>query len=399
MDRSRARGGPQALRYNLLTERMLRLVSFLLLVGVASSGAAQTPLPIPPVPAIAAKSWLLLDYQSQQLIASANAEERADPAALTKLMTAYVAFDAIRQKQIWLTQPLPVSAKAAKMPGARMFLVQDRLATVDELLRGLIVTAANDAAIALAEGIAGSEEAFVQEMNVLARQHAMAGTHFANATGLLDPANFSTAADLARLASAVLREFPEFLPLYAQRDLTYNGISQPNRNLLLGRDPNIDGLSIGQSDSAGYCMIATARREHRRLIAVVLGAASESVRAIDAQKLLNYGFQYYDTVRLYEKGATVAELRVWKGSEETLKAGFDYDLYVAVPRGQSGLIKASLESKQPIIAPVGRMQPVGVLKLTFNGKPMAEYPVVALESVTVANLFGRAWDTLRLLFK
>jgi D-alanyl-D-alanine carboxypeptidase (penicillin-binding protein 5/6) len=378
---------------------MLRLASFLLLVGVALSGAAQTPLPIPPVPPIAAKSWLLLDYQSQQLIASGSPDQRTDPAALTKLMTAYVTFDAIRQKRITLTQPLLVSARAAKMPGARMFLVEGRLATADELLRGLIVAAANDAAIALAEGIAGSEEAFVQEMNARAQQHAMTGTRFTNATGLPDPGHYSTAADLARLASAVLREFPEFLPLYALRDLTHNGITQPNRNLLLGRDPNIDGLSVGQSDGGGYCMIATARREHRRLLAVVLGAASESARAIEAQKLLNYGFQYYDTVRLYERGATVAELRVWKGSDQTLKAGFDYDLYVAVPRGQSSLLKASLESKQPIVAPVSRMQPVGVLKLTFDGKPMAEYPVVALESVTVANLFGRAWDTLRLLFK
>jgi D-alanyl-D-alanine carboxypeptidase (penicillin-binding protein 5/6) len=378
---------------------MLRLAAFLLLAGSALSGSAQSLLPIPPVPPIAAKSWLLLDYQSQQLIASGSAEQRADPAALTKLMTAYVAFDAIRQKRITLAQPLPVSAKAAKMPGARMFLVPDRPATVDELLRGLIVQAANDAAIALAEGIAGSEEAFVQEMNARAQQHGMAGTRFANATGLPDPGHYSTAADLARLASTVLREFPEFLPLFGLRDLTYNGITQPNRNLLLGRDPHVDGFAAGHSDSAGYCMIATARREHRRLIALVLGAASESARAIEAQKLLNYGFQYYDTVRLYEKGAAVAVLPVWKGSEETLKAGFDYDLFVAVPRGQSSLLKASLETKQPIVAPVSRQQPVGVLKLTFDGEPVAEYPVVALESVAVANLFGRAWDTLRLLFK
>jgi D-alanyl-D-alanine carboxypeptidase (penicillin-binding protein 5/6) len=378
---------------------MLRLASFLLLAGVALSGAAQSLLPIPPVPPIAAKSWLLLDYQSQQLIASGDPDQRTDPAALTKLMTAYIAFDAIRQKRVTLAQPVPVSAKAAKMPGPRMFLVQDRPATVDELLRGLIVQAANDAAIALAEGIAGSETAFVQEMNARAQQHAMAGTRFTNATGLPDPGHYTTAADLARLASAVLREFPEFLPLYAAREHTYNGITQPNRNLLLGRDPNVDGLATGQSESAGYCVIATARREHRRLVAIVLGAASEGARAIEAQKLLNYGFQYYDTVRLYEKGATVAELRVWKGSEDTLKAGFDYDLYVAVPRGQSSLLKASLESKQPILAPVSRRQPVGKLKLTFDGKPVAEYQVVALESVAVANLFGRAWDTLRLLFK
>jgi D-alanyl-D-alanine carboxypeptidase (penicillin-binding protein 5/6) len=378
---------------------MHRFIFLLLLVGAALPCVAQTTLPIPPVPPIAAKSWLLLDYQSQQLIGSHATDERIEPASLTKLMTAYLVFSALAQEQITLTQPLPVSTKASKMTGSRMFIDPSRPVTVDELLRGMIVQAGNDATIALAEGVAGNEEAFVERMNAQAQHMGLTGTHFANATGVPAPQHYSTVIDLAKLATALIRDFPQFLPLYALREYTYNRITQPNRNLLLGRDPYVDGLGTGHTESGGFCLIATARREHRRLIAIVTGAVSENARAAEAQKLLNYGFQHYDTVRVYEKGATVAELRVWKGSESTLRAGFDYDLYVSVPRGQSSLLKASLVSRQPLLAPVSSLQPVGTLKLTFNGKPVAEYPVVALESVGVANILGRAWDTLRLLFK
>jgi D-alanyl-D-alanine carboxypeptidase (penicillin-binding protein 5/6) len=360
---------------------------------------AQTTFLVPPAPPIAAKSWLLLDYQSQQLILAEGADERVEPASLTKLLDAYLVFEALRRGQITLTQTIQVSLKASKMPGSRMFVVPKLPVTIDDLLHGMIVLSANDAAIALAEGVAGNEDSFVQLMNAQAARLGLTGTRFANATGLSAPQHYSTATDLARLATALIRDFPEYLPLFGLREFTYNGITQPNRNLLLGRDPNVDGLKTGHTESAGFCLIATARRDHRRMIAIVLGAGSESARAVEAQKLLNYGFQYYDTVRVYERGATVMELPVWKGSEHTLKAGFDYDLYVSVPRGQSALLKAQLVSQQPIVAPVAHRQPVGTLKLSFNGKPMADYPVVALESVGVANLAGRAWDTLRLLFK
>jgi D-alanyl-D-alanine carboxypeptidase (penicillin-binding protein 5/6) len=373
--------------------------ALLLWVCVALPGFAQTTFPFPPTPPIAARSWLLLDYQSQQLIAAEGADQRVEPGSLTKLMSAYLVFEALRQQQITAAQPMGVSIKASKMPGSRMFVVPERPVTVEELLHGMIVLSANDATIALAEGLAGSEDGFVQMMNAQARRLGLANTRFANATGLPAAQHYSTATDLARLSTALIRDFPEYLPLYGLHDYTYNGITQLNRNLLLGRDPHVDGLKTGQTESAGYCLIATARRDHRRLIAIVLGATSESARAAEAQKLLNYGFQYYDTVRVYEKGATVMELPVWKGSERTLKAGFDYDLYVSVPRGQSALLKAQVVSQQPIVAPVALHQPVGTLKLSFNGKPVADYPLVALESVAVANLAGRAWDTLRLLFK
>jgi D-alanyl-D-alanine carboxypeptidase (penicillin-binding protein 5/6) len=284
------------------------------------------------------------------------------------------------------------------MPGSRMFLLPDTTPTVDELLRGLIVVSGNDATIVLAEGVAGSEEEFVARMNRQARRLGLSGTRFSNATGLPDPQHYSTTGDLARLAEAVARDFPMYLPLYALRSVSYNGITQPNRNVLLGRDPRVDGLKTGHTENAGYWLIATARSGDRHLLAVVMGAASDSARALQAQKLLNYGFQYYQTVRLYGQGDTVAELPVWKGSARRLKAGFEEDLYVSVPRGQGELLKATLTSLQPLLAPVSRQQQVGVLHLAFDGKPVGEYPVVALESVSVANIFLRIWDGLRLLF-
>ena len=300
---------------------VLTLVVLLSWAHVACAQPAAAPsatphLDRPQPPSIEAKAWLLLDLRSRQVIASHSADERVEPASLTKLMSAYLVFEALKQKQITLDQRLPVSQKAWRMPGSRMFLLPDATPTVDELLRGLIVVSGNDATIALAEGVAGSEEEFVARMNLQARRLGLSGTRFSNATGLPDPQHYSTTGDLARLAEAVARDFPMYLPLYALRSLTYNGITQPNRNVLLGRDPRVDGLKTGHTENAGYCLIATARSGDRQLLAVVMGAASESARALQAQKLLNYGFQYYQTVRLYAQGDTVAELPVWKGSAQ-----------------------------------------------------------------------------------
>lgn len=353
----------------------------------------------PPPPPIAARAWLLLDYQSQHVIAAHNVDERVEPASLTKLMSAYVVFEALKQKQISLERSVPVSVKAWRMPGSRMFLEPSKPATIDELLHGMIVQSGNDATIALADAVAGSEEAFVESMNQRAAHIGLSGTHFANATGLSDPHHYSTASDLATLAVAVMRDFAEYFPLYSLREYTYNGITQRNRNELLFRDPYVDGLKTGHTESAGYCLIATARREQRRLLAIVTGAASENARGIEAQKLLNYGFQYYETVKLYPGGAAVAEIPVWKGSDKRLKAGFREDLYVAIPKGQGRLLQGKLVSMQPLIAPVSLQQQVGVLRLSFDGKPYGEYPVFALEQVGVANALVRTWDSLQLLFK
>ena len=371
---------------------MLRVL-ILLLVLAAGAARAQAP-----VPAVAAKSWLLLDLQSQQVIAERGSQERIEPASLTKLMTAYVLFEAIRQKELTLSRELQVTTEAWKTPGARMFLEVDTLVPVEQLLRGMIVVSANDATITLAHGLAGSEEAFVERMNAQAKRLGMTNTRFVNVTGLPAEGHYSTAYDLAVLANALVRDFPQYLGTYVLRELTYNGVTQPNRNLLLARDPRVDGLKTGYTEGAGYCIIATARRDDRRLMAVVMGASSDAARATEAQRLLNYGFQHYETVRLYAQGSEITRVPVWKGSEKQVRVGMPRDLFLSVPRGQGNLLKAALTTRQPLLAPLSAGQEVGRLRVTFDGKPVGEYPVVALEGVSVANVFIRAWDGVRLLF-
>lgn len=353
----------------------------------------------PPAPAIAANAYLLLDFQSGQVLASHNVHERAEPASLTKLMTAYLTFTALRQKSLKPEQTVSVSERAWRADGSRMFIEPRKPVTVDELIRGMVVQSGNDASIALAEAIAGSEEAFVRMMNREAARLGMKNTNFTNSTGLPHPQHYSTAYDLALLAAAIIRDFPEYYPLYSTKEYRYNNISQANRNRLLWTDPTVDGMKTGYTEQAGYCLIASARRGERRLISVVLGADSDAARAAESQKLLNYGFQFYDSVRLYEKNQPVATLRVWKGVANTVKAGFTGDLYLALPKGQAEKLKASVESLQPLLAPVRAGQVVGTLKLTLDGKPYREMPVVALDSVPLAGILGRGWDSLRLLFK
>jgi D-alanyl-D-alanine carboxypeptidase (penicillin-binding protein 5/6) len=280
-----------------------------------------------------------------------------------------------------------------------MFIEPRKPVTVDELIRGMIVQSGNDACIALAEAIAGSEEIFAQMMTREAQRLGMKNTSFMNSTGLPNPQHYSTAHDLALLAAAIVRDFPEHYPLYSLREFRYNNISQSNRNRLLWQDSTVDGMKTGYTENAGYCLITSAKRGERRLISVVLGTASESVRAAESQKLLNYGFQFYDSVRLYEKNQPVATLKVWKGGSDSVKAGFTGDFYLTLPKGQADNIKASVESLQPLLAPISAGQQVGIMKLTLDGKPFRELPVVALEAVPLAGIFGRGWDSLRLLFK
>ena len=378
----------------------MRFFQFLILLAVASASAAQTsPALAPPSLTVAAKSYLLLDYHSRQSLAGKNADERVEPASLTKLMTAYLTFAALKQKLIELTQVVPVSQRAWKAEGSRMFVEPRKPVTVDELMRGVIVQSGNDACIALAELIAGSEEAFAQMMNREAQRLGMKNTNFVNSTGLPHAQHYSTAQDLALLAAAIIRDYPEYHPLYAMKEFRYNNITQANRNRLLWSDPAVDGMKTGYTENAGYCLVTSARRGERRLISVVLGAASETARAAESQKLLNYGFQFYDSVRLYEKNQAVASLQVWKGSGDSVKAGVLGDLYVSLPKGQADRLKANLESQQPLVAPIGAGQRIGVMKLTLEGKPYAEIPIVALESIPLAGIFGRGWDTIRLLFK
>lgn len=377
----------------------MRAFRFLIFVGAVCTAFAQSvPAQVPPPP-VAAKSYLLLDYQSRQPLASQNSAERVEPASLTKLMTAYLTFSALKQRRIEVTQVVPVSERAWKAEGSRMFIEPRKPVTVDELMRGMIVQSGNDACIALAELISGSEEAFAQLMNREALRLDMKNTHFVNSTGLPDPQHYSTAQDLALLAMAIIRDFPEYHPLYSMKEFRYNNIAQANRNRLLWSDPTVDGMKTGYTENAGYCLITSAQRGGRRLLSVVLGTASETARATESQKLLNYGFQNFESVKLYDKNQPVANVQIWKGAGNSLKAGFSDDLYVSLPKGQADKLKANLESRQPLIAPVSAGQKVGVMKLTLDSKPYAEIPVVALEAVAVAGILGRGWDSIRLFFK
>ena len=378
-----------------------RLFSRLLyaFAGCCIALSANAQLPPPTAPAVEARAWLLLDFNSGQVLASHNASERFEPASLTKLMTAYLTFGALKQKSLKPDQVIPVSTRAWKSEGSRMFIEPNKPVIVEDLLRGMIIQSGNDASVALAEAIGGSEDVFAQMMNREAKRLGLANTNFTNATGLPNPQLYSSAQDLSQLVVALIRDFPEHYALYSQKEFRYNNITQANRNRLLWLDPTVDGVKTGFTDNAGYCLITSARRGDRRLVSVVLGTASESARATESQKLLNWGFQFFDSVKLYARNQSVTQLRVWKGSSDMIKAGFTSDLYLALPKGQSDKIKASVESLQPLLAPVTPGQRVATLKLEIDGKPYRELPVVALEAVPVAGIFGRTWDSLRLLFK
>jgi len=369
------------------------LVLFLCLAAAAHAAAPQPP-------SIIGRAWLVGDLSSGQILASHGADERIEPASLTKLMTAYVVFGALREKKISPEQQVRVSVRAWRAPGSRMFIDPRRPVTVDELIRGMEVQSGNDACIALAEAVAGSEEVFVQMMNRAAERLGLKNTRFVNATGLPDAKHYSTAGDLYKLSAALIRDFPaEYSQYYALKEFRYNNVPQLNRNRLLWLDPTVDGVKTGHTEAAGYCLIASSKRGSRRLLSVLLGGTSESGRAQESLKLLNWGFQLFDSVRLYGPGDAVKSLPVWKGTARAVKVGAQGELLVTVPKGEAEKLKAELVSQQPLIAPVAIGQQVGTLRVTFDGKPYAEYPLLALESVAPAGLLGRAWDTLRLWFK
>ncbi|MDD3528952.1 MAG: D-alanyl-D-alanine carboxypeptidase [Gallionellaceae bacterium] len=359
--------------------------------------SAHAALPVPPAPQIAARAWLLIDADSGQSLAEHQPDNRVEPASLTKLMTAYLSFTAIKEGRLKLDQALTVSEKAWKAEGSRMFLDPRKPVRVGDLLNGMIVQSGNDACITLAEGIAGSEEGFVAMMNQQAKRLGMTGTRFINATGLPHAEHYSTARDLARLASALIRDFPEFYKHYAIKEFTYGGITQPNRNRLLWLDPNVDGVKTGHTNSAGYCLIASARRDNRRLVSVVLGTASDNARAAESQKLLNYGFQFFETVKLYGANQPVAKLRLYKGTANEVAAGFTRDFYVTVPRGSAKNLKAQVISQQPMLAPVAKGQRVATLRLTLDGQPVGDHALTALDGVSVAGMIGRTWDSLMMM--
>jgi D-alanyl-D-alanine carboxypeptidase (penicillin-binding protein 5/6) len=358
-----------------------------------------------PAPNIDAKSWLLLDATSGQVLASHEADMRIEPASLAKLMTAYVVSSAIKDKRLDPNQMITVSEHAWKVdPSSSKMFIEPRVPVkVNDLLYGLIVQSGNDAAVALAEAVAGTEDSFVTLMNREAERMGLKSTHFANAHGLPDPGNYSTARDLATLSAHVVADHPEDYKIYSVKDFTYNKIKQPNRNRLLWLDPTVDGLKTGHTSSAGYCLIATSHRPNggaeRRLISVVIGTISDQMRTQESMKLLNWGFQNFDTVKLYAKGQAVESPEVWKGAQAQVKVGFTHDVYVTVPKGVAGKIKPVLERKDPLVAPINQNSAIGTLKLMVDGTPLSELPVVALEQVNQASIFGRAWDSVRLWMK
>jgi D-alanyl-D-alanine carboxypeptidase (penicillin-binding protein 5/6) len=375
--------------------RLLPRISGAMAATLACAAFAAEPQP----PALAARAWMLVDLTSGQTITSRNPYERIEPASLTKLMTAYVAFSALKAKSIAPTQSVAVSERAWRSGGSRMFIEPQRPVTVEELLRGLVVQSGNDASIALAEAIAGSESAFVETMNREAARLGLKDTRFVNSTGLPRPGHYSTASDLALLAAALIRDHPDYYKLYSEREFRYNDISQQNRNRLLWLDPNVDGMKTGYTESAGYCLIASSRRGGRRLLSVVIGAASDRLRAQESQKLLNFGFQSYDGLRVFQKDETIRKLQVWKGAKPEMRAGVAADVYVTVPRGSANKLKAELVSRQPLFAPLARGQSVATLRMLHDERLIGEYPVVALDTVPVAGFFARVWDSVKVTFK
>ena len=379
--------------------RLLALLSFLLSVVIPQIAAAQ-----PAPPTIEARSWLLLDETTGQVLASHDADRKIEPASLTKIMTAYLAFEALRDGRITADQRPAVSPAAYKAIGSRMFVEPARPASVDELLHGVIIQSGNDASIILAEALAGTEEVFAGQMNQAAQRMGLTNTHFSNATGLPDPQHYSTARDLAILAQRMIEDFPDRFPLYSAREYTWNNIRQLNRNRLLAIDPSVDGMKTGHTEAAGYCLIATARRDvpgldrQRRLISVVLGASSESARAMESQKLLNYGYQNFEVVRVLARDEPTGSYEVWKGSAATVDGSVGQSVLVTVPRGQAGQVKAEIERIEPLIAPIEKGQRIGTLRVRIGDEAVTELPLHAMTAVAPASWPGRLWDSLRLMF-
>lgn len=381
---------------------MKRLLATLL-AALSLTAQAQAPQP----PEIAARNYVLIDLTAHKTLAERDADSPQDPAALTKLMTAYVVFGALRDKKLTLEQTLPVSKRAwdeRKGDPSLMFIDTTMTPKVDELLRGLIIQSGNDAAVALAEGVAGSVENFVQLMNRQAQAWGLKNTEFKNVTGVSEPGHKASARDIATLAAHIITDFPEYYGYYAQRDYTFNRIRQDNHNLLLRRDPTVDGMKTGHTAAAGYCLVASANRDfpngRRRLLSIVLGASSKEARASESQKLLNWGYTAFDAVKIFDAGKAIATVPVWKGEAKEAKLGAADAVFVAVPHGDAAKLQTQVERTDPLVAPLNKGQRVGTLRVsTTTGIPVAEVPLIVQDAVPGSGLFGRAWDSLRLWIK
>jgi D-alanyl-D-alanine carboxypeptidase (penicillin-binding protein 5/6) len=383
--------------------KISRLFPLLLLCAFASA-MAQVPEPntsAPPVPAapqIGAESYLLMDFNSGRVLVEHNADMRVEPASITKMMTAYVIFGELREGKITLEEAVNVSETAWRTGGSRMFIEPGMEVTVEDLLRGMVIQSGNDSSVALAEHVAGTEAAFASLMNHFAEQLGMDGTHFMNSTGLPDPEHYTTARDVAALSLATIRDFPDFYAWYSEKEFTFNGIRQHNRNTLLWRDPAIDGLKTGHTESAGYCLAASAKRDGMRLISAVMGSTSEASRASESQTLLSYGFRFFETVQLYQAGQELARARVWKGVADEVELGIGEELFVTIPRGRYDDLEARVQMQPQLTAPLEQGAVVGQIAVTLDGEAIAERDLLTLAPVEQAGFFGSTWDGLRLWF-
>jgi D-alanyl-D-alanine carboxypeptidase (penicillin-binding protein 5/6) len=373
----------------------------------ASVASAQVPTPnaptptttLPPIPAapqLGANSYLLMDFDSLRILVEHNADSRVEPASITKLMTSYVVFKELAEGKITLEETAPVSERAWRTGGSRMFIEPDMQVTIEDLVRGMIVQSGNDACVALAEHVAGSEEGFADLMNHYGELLGMENTHFMNSTGLPDPEHYTTARDIALLSAAIIREFPEYYSWYSEKEFTFNNIRQHNRNTLLWRDPAIDGLKTGHTEAAGYCLAASAKRDGMRLISAVMGSSSESSRASESQTLLNYGFRFFETVQLYQAGQELAKGKVWKGLSDEIALGVELPLFVTIPRGRYDQLDAQVEMQPELSAPLAESTVVGKISVRLGEDLIAERDLITLSGVEEAGFFGRSWDSLRM---
>lgn len=357
------------------------------------------PLITPTAPALNAKAFILIDVDSGRIIAEKNSDERLPPASLTKIMTLYVISNALKNNQIHLTDTVRISHDAWKTGGSRMFVKEGQLVPIEDLVKGIIVDSGNDACAAMAEHLGGSEQGFSDIMNQQAQSLGMKNSHFTDSTGLPDKDHYSSARDLAVLGRALIRDFPQYYHWYKMKWYSFNGIRQPNRNRLLWRDSNVDGVKTGHTDEAGYCLVSSAKRDNMRLLAVVLGAPSESVRADDSERLLNYGFRFFETHSLYDAGKTITDLSVYKGEKTSVPVGLSENQFVTIPAGQYQRLSITTKVPKLLEAPIKKGDKVGELIVSYENKPISTQAVYALDSVEEGGIFTRLKDSVRLMFR
>ena len=377
------------------------LISFLftMLYLVFASTLQAAPLPVPKAPSTGAKAFIIQDFNSGRILAENKSDEPVEPASITKLMTAYVIFNELASGNIALNDMVTISEKAWRTPGSRMFVEVDTQVSVEDLLQGIIIQSGNDATVAMAEHIAGSEDTFAAMMNRDAEELGLTGSHFVNSTGLPDPEHYMTAADIARLASVVIAKYPEYYKWYSQKEFTYNEITQYNRNKLLWRNENVDGIKTGHTESAGYCLVTSAKKDGMRLITVVLGTESANARIDSSQALLNYGFRFFETHKLYDPGTRLTSTRIWKGNVESVALGLDKPLYVTIPRGQYDSLDASMSINNQIIAPVPARTALGTVQVKLGDTVISEQELVSLSTVEEGSFWQRISDEALLYFE